>query len=756
MSTARFTAAEQSILPLLPMIYVAWADGELTDAELDTLRQALPGPDHALQQWLDPASPPDAARLANLLRRLQAAAEDVGIPQRHDLIGLGLSIAGLSESDWSEERAAIQALETALGLYGRAASARFFPPAASPALTPPPEWTLEAMTALLDGPNAAWKERVRQQLTDPFFRHPGEINSAEYRALVLRWCQTLADSGFLDTLLPAAEGKRPDVGGFVATFATLATFDLSLLVKFGVQFGLFGCSILFLGSEAQKEKYLPDILSLRLPGCFAMTERAHGSNVRELETTAVYDADRDGFIIDTPRSLAGKEWIGNAALHGRMATVFAQLTVGDEAHGVHAFLVPIRREDGSPAPRVRIADCGHKMGLNGVDNGRLWFDQVFVPREGLLSRFATVDAAGRYHSPIASPGRRFFTMLGALVGGRVSIAAASVSVAASALTIAIRYGARRRQFGPEGGPEVPILRYPTHRQRLLPRLATTYALHFAAEELTAHYARAVEADDGLRAVESMAAGIKAVASWHATDTVQVSRECCGGQGYAAINRFAALKADSDVFTTFEGDNVVLMQLVARSVLGQFRSRFSDLSPISLVRHLAELAGSMVSEKNPFIKRWTERHHLRDGDFHADILAGRELDQSIEVARGIKRDLDGSDDPFAAFTRWQPALVALAQAHVERVVHERFRAVVNACDDPALQRVLNDLCDLYALHRIEQDRGWFLEQGYLTPAKSRAIHAEVVALCDGLAGEAVALVDAFAIPDAALGAPIAMR
>ena len=206
MSAALFTAAEQSILPLLPMIYVAWADGELTDDELNTLRQALPGPDDALQQWLDPTQPPDATRLADLLRRLQAAAADVGLPQRHDLIGLGLSIAGLSESDWAEERAAVQALETALGLYGRAASARFFPPAAAPALPPPPDWTLAAMTALLDGANAAWKERVRQQLNDPFFRHPGEINSAEYRALVLRWCQTLADNGFLDSLLPAAKG----------------------------------------------------------------------------------------------------------------------------------------------------------------------------------------------------------------------------------------------------------------------------------------------------------------------------------------------------------------------------------------------------------------------------------------------------------------------------------------------------------------------------------------------------------------------
>lgn len=753
-----FTDAERSILPLLPMIYVAWADGELTDAELSALRAALPGDDAALRQWLDPAQPPSAVQLQDLLRRLEDAAATVAAPEQHGLIDLGLSIAGLSSESgsWAAARDALRTLEKTLGLYGTAASRRFFPAAATALTATGPSWSPEAMAALLDGPRASAKAKVRALLADPFFRHPGEINSAEYRALVLRWCQALADRGFLDTLLPAAAGGRPDVGGFVATFATLATFDLSLLVKFGVQFGLFGCSILFLGSAEQRRRYLPDIFALRLPGCFAMTERAHGSNVRELETTATYDARRDEFVIDTPHPLAGKEWIGNAAEHGRMATVFAQLSVDGITHGVHAFLVPIRRADGSPAPRVRITDCGHKMGLNGVDNGRLWFDSVRVPRDSLLSRFATIDDAGQYHSPIASPGRRFFTMLGALVGGRVSVAAASVSVAASALTIAIRYSARRRQFGPEGGPEVEILRYPTHRKRLLPRLAATYALHFAAEDLTTRYARAVEEDADMQEVEALAAGIKALASWHATDTVQTSRECCGGQGYAAVNRFAALKADSDVFSTFEGDNIVLMQLVAKSVLGQFKGRFSDTNPVSIIRNIAEIAGGRVSEKNPFITRYTPPHHLRDGDFHSDILAGRTLDLTLTIARGLRRDLDDAEDPFAAFTAWQPAMVSLARAHIEHTVHGRFRAVVEACTDPDLAAVLNDLCDLYALSRIEAGCGWFLENGYLTPAKSRAIRTEVTALCDSLAADAVALVDAFAIPDEAIGAPIAMR
>ena len=76
---------------------------------------------------------------------------------------------------------------------------------------------------------------------------------------------------------------------------------------------------------------------------------------------------------------------------------------------------------------MRIEDCGPKMGLNGVDNGRIWFDNVRVPREALLNRYGDVNEHGDYESPIEDANKRFFTMLGALVQGRVCIAGASLS-----------------------------------------------------------------------------------------------------------------------------------------------------------------------------------------------------------------------------------------------------------------------------------------------------------------------------------------
>ena len=304
-----------------------------------------------------------------------------------------------------------------------------------------------------------------------------------------------------------------------------------------------------------------------------MTETGHGSDVQHLRTTATYDPAAQEFEIHTPDAGARKDYIGNAARDGRMAVVFAQLITGGTSHGVHALLVPIRADDGTPMPGVTIGDCGRKAGLNGVDNGRLSFDHVRVPRENLLNHFADVAEDGTYSSPIESSSRRFFTMLGTLVRGRISVAGGAGTATQKALALAIRYGATRRQFAdPTTGEEVVVLDYLVHQRKLLPALATTYALHFAQERPGVGHARpaVVGGERAPAPTRSCSAtwrpgppGIKAVATWHATATIQTCREACGGAGYLAENLLPQLKADTDVFTTFEGDNTVLLQLVAK-------------------------------------------------------------------------------------------------------------------------------------------------------------------------------------------------
>src|SRR3712207_4350732 len=228
-----------------------------------------------------------------------------------------------------------------------------------------------------------------------------------------------------------------------------------------------------------------------------------------------------------------------------MAVVFAQLVTRGKRHGVHAWLVPIRDEQGNPMPGVTIGDDGPKAGLPGVDNGRLSFDHVKVPREMLLDRYGQVAADGTYTSSIENETRRFFTTLGTLVRGRVSVGGSAASATKLALDIAGRYGDVRRQFAAPGEDrEIVINDYLVHQRKLLPALAQTYGLHFAQSELvetlhdvqTAVHVHGQEVDErAQRELESRAAGLKVAQTWHATRTIQLCREACCGAGYLPEN-----------------------------------------------------------------------------------------------------------------------------------------------------------------------------------------------------------------------------
>jgi acyl-CoA oxidase len=627
---------------------------------------------------------------------------------------------------------------------------------------------------VLDGRWADVRTRSRVLAKDPRFAVDYGESMETQRERVLERMRALAEEGYSKLGFPTACGGSNDLGGSITGFEMLAMGDLSLLVKVGVQWGLFGGAILHLGTERHHSAYLRDVIELNLLGCFAMTETGHGSDVASLRTTATYDAATDEFVIHTPDVAARKEYIGNAARDGRIAAVFAQLITGDESQGVHAFLVPIRDAAGQPMPGVRIEDCGLKAGLNGVDNGRLYFDSVRVPRDNLLNRYGDVDATGAYTTPIENKTKRFFTMLGTLVQGRISVAGGAGSATKVALAIAIRYGDTRRQFAGPGGDEIRILDYLAHQRRLLPALAKTYALHFAqldlvaglhdtTPDLDAPLAAQPSEHPDRRELEAAAAGVKAIATWHATSTIQTCREACGGAGYLAENRLPGLKADTDVFTTFEGDNTVLLQLVAKELLTGYRDHFGELDWLGTVRFVTDSAIETVVERvggRRILERLLDatpgrgdEADLCDRRWHLDMFDWRERHLLDTLAKRL-RSAASAEDPFAVFNAAQDHLLATARAHVDSLLLNAFVEGIERCPEPAERALLERVCDLYVLSTIEAERAWYQEHGRLTSARAKGVIAEVNELCRQLRPHARTLVDAFGVPDAALAAPIA--
>jgi acyl-CoA oxidase len=638
-----------------------------------------------------------------------------------------------------------------------------------------PEVDVAALRALLDGKYAAVRDLVRTNLAAyaSILEDAETMTRAEFRERVRDVLVEMAATGQTGMGFPEEYGGGGDVGASVAAFETLAYGDLSVLVKVGVQFGLFGGAILQLGTRQHHDAYLADLITARTMGCFAMTETGHGSNVQALGTVATYDLATQEFVIETRGPEANKDYIGNAAEHGDLAVVFAQLEVAGRSEGVHAFVVPLR-EDGEVLPGVRIEDDGPKMGLNGVDNGRIWFDGVRVPRTALLNQFADVTPSGVYESQIENPNKRFFTMLGTLVQGRVSVGGAGINAAKVALTIAIKYGLRRRQFeATSEEQEELLLDYGIHQRRLFPLLARTYALHFAQEivagqlhEVFSETEPTPNTEKNRRQLESRAAGTKALGTWHATRAIQECREACGGAGYLSVNRFAALKADTDVFTTFEGDNTVLLQLVAKGLLTDYASDFEDLDQLGMVRYVAGLGVETVLEKlgvHKLLERikdvlpgdgddWDQEAGLLDPEYQLAMYRFREDHMLGGVARRLKRGIDAGMNPGEVFSLVQDHVIGAARAHVERLALEAFVEKARAMPDGDLKVALNLLCDLHALAGIEADRAWFMEHGRLTSQRSKAITREVGDLCRRIRPICGDLVDGFGVPVEMLRAP----
>jgi acyl-CoA oxidase len=611
----------------------------------------------------------------------------------------------------------------------------------------------EILTQILDGEQATIIKKVKSVISRPEFAYETSTDTDVYREKVYDWCKILAKENLGNMAYPKQYGGGENLADYFAIMETLSYHDLSLVIKFGVQFGLWGMSIQSLGTEKHYIKYLKDIGSLKLPGCFAMTETNHGSNVKGLETTATYNHGDQTFTIHTPNENAQKEYIGNAAKHGQMATVFAKLIIGGNDYGINAFIVPLRHANGKVLKGITIGDCGLKMGLNGVDNGTIRFENVIIPKENMLDRFASINEKGEFESPIPSDNRRFFTMLGTLVGGRIGIPRSALAAAKSGLTITIRYSDQRKQFGPEGGSEVPILNYRMHQRRLIPLLAKTYAIHFALQYLTNRFITKNESE--MQEIEALAAGMKAYSTWSTRDTLQECREACGGKGYLSENRIDALKNDTEIYTTFEGDNTVLMQLVAKNRLSEFRKSFGEMDAVGIINYVYENAKTAISEKNPIITRKTDDDHLLDDQFHLHAFLYREKTTLASAAKRLKKLIDGGLEPYDAFNVVQHQMIDVSQAYLERIILEQFQAAIQSIKDEKCKGILLKLYQLYALSQIERNKGWYLEDGYMEGVKTKAIRKTVNQLCWEIRPDAVSLVEAFDIPKSCLAAPIAL-
>lgn len=356
------------------------------------------------------------------------------------------------------------------------------------------------------------------------------------------------------------------------------------LVSEPMPYGLHGTMFLLTlfgqSNDKQGMKFFSRAMNYEIIGCYAQTELGHGSNVRGLETTATWNNDKKTFTIHSPTLTASKWWIGSLGRTANHAVVMAQLIVNGVSHGPHPFCFQIRdMETHQPLEGIHVGDVGPKFGYNTMDNGFLLFNNVEVPHDAMLAKHSRVDKkTGEYIKPKSAA-----LVYGTMTWVRSTIVWQSGGVLARGVTIAIRYCAVRRQFKDNDAPaeqkgESQVLDYSMVSYRLLTLLASAYALHFTGKLMMDMYQNGtsgISNDPSTEAQENMnsalgdlhatSCGLKSLSSTIAADGLEQSRRACGGHGYSSFSGIGPFYCDYLPNITWEGDNYMLTQQVARYV-----------------------------------------------------------------------------------------------------------------------------------------------------------------------------------------------
>ena len=596
----------------------------------------------------------------------------------------------------------------------------------------------KALAHRLEGDFYDDSRRFRRLLAkEPFRRYQGN-SPQEHQAEVERWCRWFAAQGLGKLGLPPSKGGDPSL--FNALGYEIGFFDFNLMMRFGLQFGFLLRAVSRLGAGHQSP-WLDKLAKMEKSACLAMTEAAHGSNVRGLQTTATYHKEQQIFLLHTPGPQAAKEYVTSLE-QADVGLVFCRLKIGEADHGVHAFLVPLRDESGDLLPGVETEQCGLMGGLNGLSYGRLSFHNYPLQRENLLSRHAQVDEAGHYRCSLRSPSHRFNAMLGTLVVGRSLVTSGAAAGAKIALTLAIRYLHKRRQFSENAkSPERTLLSYQAMQKKLMPRLATLVALDSGRARLGQAQHQYFEEAVKDRELETFTGSLKAYTSSFAQESALVCRQVCGGAGCLAENRLTELVRDLTLFTTMEGGNTILELMTARNLLLDFQ-RGLDTPKIMKALGWVGKSVSKAAKTGPLKSRDTSSETLTSQEFLGSALRYKKERLLYSLARRVRSRLDEGRSLFDTLNECQEHCLLLSRAYCEEKVYRCLRNTWESCPPGWDKRVLGHLLSLFALSRIEDDKGWFLEQSYLTPGQSRAVRAQVLELCSVVAQEADQILDAF--------------
>lgn len=536
----------------------------------------------------------------------------------------------------------------------------------------------------------------------------------------------------------------------------------SVSVKMAIGIYLISNAVLSLGTE-RHVKFYEATMGGKFLASFGLTEIAHGSDARLMRTTATYDVRSRQFVIHTPDFEAAKCWVGNLGRTCTHTLVFAQLITPDGTnHGLHGFVVPIRDPDTLETyPGLIVGDMGEKIGVNGIDNGFVMFNQYRIPRENLLNRTADVTEDGVYESSFSDPSKILGAALENLSAGRIGIMQESCHSLASAVCIAIRYAATRKQFGTEDD-EIPLLDYELHQWRLFPYVAAAVVFRMFLQRFANEYLTIVEQSNaGLKVdnlseavseIHAMVSSSKPLLTSSTADALQQCREACGGHGYLKASNLGELRVNHEPTVTYEGDNNVLQQQAGNWLLRQYEAARigqeidSPLGTVTFLKHHERILKMKFT--------CTHTAQLKTRDFITStyewllcwLLKETSSSYDSHIARGLSKfEAKAKSQVY----RWKD----LTRVYAEYLALIFHLKCVRDKED-SLAGVFNKLFNLYGLWALEKHLVICYQGGFASgDAPARLIRSAILELCAELRCDVVGVVDSLAPTDFVLNSVI---
>lgn len=393
------------------------------------------------------------------------------------------------------------------------------------------------------------------------------------------------------------------------------------------------------------------------------------------------------------------------------------------------------------------------------------FDNYHIPKDYLLSKTGDVNDEGQFVSQYKNQKERMGKSLGALSGGRVSICEIAVTYGVKAITIATRYSASRKQFGPEdSNAEFPVIEYQSQQYRLLPHLASIFAIQIFSNFIGKVYGQLIiktmmgedSTDTGLE-MHALSSVAKPICAWTVRDIIQECREACGGHGYLKYAGIGELRDQNDANCTYEGENNILIQQSSNFLLNTRKrgwESFSKKTELGTVEFLKN--GEQILQSK---WKWSDV----DDAMHPQALLAtldwicvyllEKTSKRVKVLQSEGKsqfDVRNNSQVFGAIN----LSIAYGHRSIFYVLYNRISELSASAERDLLVNVLS----LYGANIIVKNYiGIIYEGGFAQSHKAgELLETGILRLLPKLKNECVSMVDAIAPPDFIINSPLGMQ